>query len=114
MHLLAAKGVQIAPNLLRVTGGFPIDQGLREIRLARNAPAGMAFIVGYIELGAEDYIAKPFNPVFLRARIGAALEKKRLRDREVSYLRQIQEQKQRSEDLLRIILPPDVAQVGNF
>jgi len=66
-------------------------------------------IVGCIELGAEDYIAKPFNPVFLRARLGAALEKKRLRDREVSYLRQIQEQKQRSEDLLRIILPPDVA-----
>jgi class 3 adenylate cyclase len=66
-------------------------------------------IVRCIELGAEDYIAKPFNPVFLRARIGAALEKKRLRDREVSYLRQIQEQKQRSEDLLRIILPPDVA-----
>ena len=67
-------------------------------------------IVRCIELGAEDYIAKPFNPVFLRARIGAALEKKRLRDREVSYLRQIQEQKQRSEDLLRIILPPDVAE----
>src|ERR1017187_9354066 len=109
VHLLAAKGVQIAPELLRITGRFPIDQGLREICLARNAPAGTAFIVGCIELGAEDYIAKPFNPVFLRARIGAALEKKRLRDREVSYLRQIQEQKQRSEDLLRIILPPDVA-----
>jgi class 3 adenylate cyclase len=109
VHLLAAKGVQIAPDLLRITGRFPIDQGLREICLARNAPAGTAFIVGCIELGAEDYIAKPFNPVFLRARIGAALEKKRLRDREVSYLRQIQEQKQRSEDLLRIILPPDVA-----
>lgn len=35
-----------------------------------------------IELGAEDYIAKPFSPVFLRARIGASLEKKRLRDQE--------------------------------
>src|ERR1019366_5130982 len=56
-------------------------------------------IVRCIELGAEDYIAKPFNPVFLRARIGATLEKKRLRDREVSYLRQFQEAKQRSEDL---------------
>jgi sigma-B regulation protein RsbU (phosphoserine phosphatase) len=33
-------------------------------------------------LGAEDYISKPFNPVFLRARIGASLEKKRLRDQE--------------------------------
>jgi class 3 adenylate cyclase len=67
-------------------------------------------IVRCIELGAEDYIAKPFNPVFLRARIGAGLEKKRLRDREVSYLRQIQEEKKRSEHLLHIILPQDVAE----
>ncbi len=35
-----------------------------------------------IEMGAEDYLAKPFNPVFLRARISACLEKKRLRDQE--------------------------------
>jgi adenylate cyclase len=62
-----------------------------------------------IELGAEDYVAKPFNPVFLRARVGAALEKKRLRDRESSYLHQIQQEKHRSEELLRIILPSDVA-----
>jgi class 3 adenylate cyclase len=66
-------------------------------------------IVDCIELGAEDYIAKPFNPVFLRARVGAGIEKKRWRDREVSYLRQIQEEKQRSENLLHIILPRDVA-----
>jgi len=67
-------------------------------------------IVHCIELGAEDYVAKPFNPVFLRARIGAGLEKKRLRDREVSYLCQIQQEKQRSEELLHIILPEDVAE----
>jgi class 3 adenylate cyclase/CheY-like chemotaxis protein len=66
-------------------------------------------IVQCIELGAEDYVAKPFNPVFLRARIGAVLEKKRLRDSEVSCLRQIQDEKQRSEKLLHIILPQDVA-----
>jgi class 3 adenylate cyclase len=67
-------------------------------------------IVRCIELGAEDYVAKPFNPVFLRARIGAGVEKKRWRDREVSYLRQIQEEKRRSEELLHIILPRDVAE----
>ena len=33
-----------------------------------------------IELGAEDYLFKPVNPVLLRARVGASLEKKRLRD----------------------------------
>ena len=35
-----------------------------------------------IELGAEDFLPKPFNPVILRARVGACLEKKRLRDQE--------------------------------
>jgi adenylate cyclase len=66
-------------------------------------------IVRCIELGAEDYIAKPFNPVFLKARIGAGLEKKRLRDRETSFLRQIQQEKRRSDELLHIILPSEVA-----
>ena len=39
-------------------------------------------VVRCIEMGAEDYLPKPFDPVLLRARIGASLEKKRLRDRE--------------------------------
>jgi sigma-B regulation protein RsbU (phosphoserine phosphatase) len=37
-------------------------------------------VVKCIELGAEDYLTKPFNPTLLRARVGASLEKKRLRD----------------------------------
>lgn len=46
-------------------------------------------VVRCIERGAEDYLPKPFNPVLLRARIGACLEKKRLRDQEVLYLRDV-------------------------
>ena len=42
-----------------------------------------------IEMGAEDYLPKPFSPVLLRARIGACLEQKRLRDQEVEYLRSV-------------------------
>src|SRR5580658_4750846 len=39
-------------------------------------------VVRCIEMGADDYLSKPFNRVLLRARIGASLEKKWLRDRE--------------------------------
>jgi class 3 adenylate cyclase len=62
-------------------------------------------VVKCIELGAEDYLPKPFNPTLLRARVGASLEKKRLRDREVTYLDQLETEKQRSDDLLHAILP---------
>jgi class 3 adenylate cyclase len=43
---------------------------------------GLDNVVRCIELGAEDYLAKPVNPVLLEARIGASLEKKRLRDQQ--------------------------------
>lgn len=41
-----------------------------------------------IEMGAEDYLPKPFNPVLLRARLNASLQKKKLRDLEKVYLQQ--------------------------
>jgi len=66
-------------------------------------------IVRCIEIGAEDYLSKPFNPVFLRARIGAALEKKRLRDQEQVYLRRIQEEQEKAERLLLNVLPSPIA-----
>jgi class 3 adenylate cyclase len=46
-------------------------------------------VVRCIELGAADYLPKPFNPVLLRARINACLAQKRWRDKEVEYLRQM-------------------------
>jgi DNA-binding response OmpR family regulator len=46
-------------------------------------------VVRCIELGAADYLPKPCNPVILRARIGACLEQKRLRDQEVAYLHSV-------------------------
>lgn len=61
-----------------------------------------------IEHGAEDYLTKPCNSVLLRARIGACLEKKRLRDREVQHLEDIRRGKKRVDELLQVILPRQV------
>jgi adenylate cyclase len=67
-------------------------------------------VVKSIELGAEDYLPKPFNPVVLRARIGACLEKKRLRDRERAYIKKLRSEQERSEQLLLNILPRPIAE----
>ena len=48
-------------------------------------------VVRCIEMGAEDYLSKPFNRVLLRARIGASLEKKWLRDRERRKTHELEE-----------------------
>jgi len=63
-----------------------------------------------IEMGAADYLTKPFDPVLLQARIGACLEKKRLRDREQLHLRQIQDEQAKSERLLLNVLPLSIAE----
>ncbi|MBI5033688.1 MAG: response regulator [Chloroflexi bacterium] len=47
----------------------------------------LASVVKCIELGAEDYLHKPINPVLLKARINSSLEKKRLRDRQRELIR---------------------------
>ncbi|MDD2901383.1 MAG: adenylate/guanylate cyclase domain-containing protein [Syntrophales bacterium] len=44
-------------------------------------------VVRCIEMGAEDYLNKPFNPVLLKARVDASLEKKRLRDEQRALFR---------------------------
>jgi two-component system, cell cycle response regulator len=49
----------------------------------------MASVVRCIEAGAEDYLTKPYDPVLLQARINACLDKRRLRDQEMAYLRAV-------------------------
>jgi adenylate cyclase len=74
------------------------EQALRDIPvLMISALDEMDSVVRCIELGAEDYLPKPFDPVLLRARIGACLEKKRLRDREAMHLRELGEWNQKLE-----------------
>lgn len=84
------------------------DMTLRDIPVIMISALDTAVdtIVRCIQLGAEDYLPKPFNPTLLRARINASLEKKRLRDQQASYLKLIENEKKRSDDLLRAVLPP--------
>jgi class 3 adenylate cyclase len=62
-----------------------------------------------IELGADDYLPKPFNPTILRARIATALRRHSLRALENEYVGKIENEKRQSENLLRNILPAEIA-----
>src|SRR5262249_20866827 len=61
-----------------------------------------------IELGADDYLPKPFNPPILRARIAAALRRNSLRTLEDEQLGKTENEMRHSENLLRNILPAEV------
>jgi adenylate cyclase len=74
--------------------GFQVLEQIRGDLALRDVPVivtssleGIDNIVRCIELGAEDYLPKPVNPVLLKARIGASLEKKRLRDQQKALVR---------------------------
>lgn len=74
--------------------GFQVLEQLVNDRQLRDLPVivtssleGVENVVRCIELGAEDYLSKPVNPVLLKARIGASLEKKRLRDQQKELMR---------------------------
>ena len=77
--------------------GYQVLREMKKDTLLRDIPVivisaetEMSSVVKGIELGAEDYLPKTFDPILLKARINACLEKKRLRDQEVEYLRQVE------------------------
>jgi two-component system sensor histidine kinase/response regulator len=76
------------------------DERLRHIPVIMiSALSEMESVARCIEMGAEDYLPKPFNPVLLKARVSASLEKKRSRDREMALLAKVQQDYERLKEL---------------
>ena len=74
------------------------DEELRHLPVIMiSALDDLASVVRCIEAGAEDYLPKPFNATLLRARIGACLEKKALRDQEMALYKNLVLSQQRLE-----------------
>jgi DNA-binding response OmpR family regulator len=76
--------------------GYQVLQHLKADATLRDIPVIMISaldeldsVVRCLEIGAEDYLPKPFEPVILRARVSACLEKKRLRNQEIEYLKNV-------------------------
>lgn len=96
--------------------GYAVLRYLKTDPLLRHLPVvvisavdDLDSVVKCVELGADDYLFKPFNKILLKARVGACLEKKRLRDQEQQYLQAIQAEQEKAERLLLNILPQPIA-----
>jgi adenylate cyclase len=83
----------------QVLGELMVDTDLKNVPVIMVSAVGeLDSVVKCIEMGAEDYLPKPINPVLLRARIGSSLEKKRLRDQQRELIRKFAT-KEVAEDL---------------
>ena len=100
------------------------DEGLRHLPvIVVTSVDDVANAMRCIEMGADDYLTKPFDPVLLKARLTAGLSKKRLRDLERRHLEEVDDLNRRLEARieeqmaelvrtgeLRRFLPPQVAE----
>ena len=95
--------------------GFQVLQGLKQDDALKHIPVIMVSaldeldsVVRCIEIGAEDYLQKPVDPILLKTKINSILEKKHLRDREQAYLYRLSIEQEKSENLLLNILPKPI------
>jgi two-component system response regulator len=79
-----------------------------------SALGEMDSVVQCIEMGAEDYLPKPFNPVLLKARINACLEKKRLRDMEQLYAKSMELELEIGRQIQRSFFPNALPQLPGW
>ena len=101
--------------------GYEVLERIKESASLRHVPVIMvsaldelSSVVRCIELGAADYLPKPFDPVLLRARVGACLESKRLRDRERLHARSLERELEIGREIQAGFFPESLPQPAGW
>jgi serine phosphatase RsbU (regulator of sigma subunit) len=119
LEILAGGGFDLVllDIMMPEMDGYAVLERLRADRELSRIPVVMisavdeiASVARCIELGAADYLPKPFNPVVLRARVGATLAKKRLEDRERLRARSLERELEIGRQIQRDFLPQTLPQ----
>lgn len=88
-----------------------LDHRLRHIPVIMLTAVGDAeSVVKCIDMGADDYLVKPFSTTVLRARVNACLDRKFAQDRQRLYLRRLGQERRRNDRLIRAIFPQPVVE----
>lgn len=107
--------------MMPVMDGFEVltrlkaNPGTRDIPvIVISANSDLKSVVRGIQLGAEDYLPKPFEPALLKARISSSLEKKHLRDIEQLYLKSLERELDIGREIQQGFLPSELPKVDGW
>lgn len=94
--------------MMPLMDGFEVLERIQQDEVMRRTPVIMITALDdvdnaarCIEMGAVDYITKPFNPTLLKARVSACLDRKHLGDQQVRYRREIEQANVHLSDRVR-------------
>jgi serine phosphatase RsbU (regulator of sigma subunit) len=119
LEVLAAREMDLVllDIMMPEMDGFQVLERLRADPARRHVPVIMISAIDEtdsvaraIELGATDYLPKPFNPIVLRARVTATLEKKRLEDSARHRTRELERELEIGRQIQRDFLPDALPQ----
>ncbi|KXK14112.1 MAG: response regulator receiver modulated serine phosphatase [Chloroflexi bacterium OLB14] len=107
--------------MMPIMDGFTVLEKVKADSNIRNIPIivisannDLENMVKGIELGAEDYLPKPFEPTLLKARIQSCLEKKHLRDLQDLYLKSLENELNIARDIQKEFLPAELPKIENW
>lgn len=118
---------QDSPDLILLDIMMPIMDGFETLRRLKAEPewrdipvviisamTDMDSVVRGIQLGADDYLPKPFNPTLLNARVQTGLVRKRLRDLEKLHLKSLERELEIGHQIQSGFMPAHLPQVGGW
>lgn len=107
--------------MMPIMDGFGVLEKVRANAALRNIPIivisatnDLTSVVKGIQLGAEDYLPKPFEPTLLKARIQSSLGKKRLHDLQDLYLKSLEREMNIARNIQKEFLPAELPKVEGW
>lgn len=107
--------------MMPVMDGFEVLARLKDAEVTRDIPVivisangDLKSMVQGIELGAEDYLPKPFEPALLKARIAASLAKKHLHDLQQLYLKSMERELAIGREIQQEFLPAELPKISGW
>lgn len=112
---VTAPDLVLLDIMMPVMDGYEVLSQLKAEASTRDIPVviisasnDLKSVVRGIQMGAEDYLPKPFEPTLLLARVSSSLEKKRLHDLRTLYLKSLEREMEIAREIQLSFLPPQL------